>query len=145
MDNTPAPSSDHVIIKARVDMSGYQVGQSKLNLVVSLFHEPGWIPGESGMRYLSQALHTKEILDGEDLVALEGYLRLPKEVASHGFGRAEIEASLDLFGDGSLIAPVEGAATHWSWRWEDKAIADHAWQHIERTGNPPTAKPEKID
>lgn len=145
IDNTPVPSSDHVIIKARVDMSGYQVGQSKLNFAVSLFHEPGWIPGESGMRYPSQALHTKEILDGENLVALEGYLRLPKEVASHGFGRAEIEASLDLFGDGSLIAPVEGAATHWSWQWEDKAIADHAWQHIERTGNPPTAKPEKID
>ena len=141
MDNTPAPTSDHVIIKARVDMSGYQVGQSKLNLAVSLFHEPGWFSGKSGMRYPRQALYTKEVLDGDDLVALEGYVRLPRRAVIAG---AELEASLDLLGDGSLIAPIDGPITLSSWVEEDTAIADHTWQHIERSSHPPTAKPEEI-
>ena len=145
MDGTPAPTSDHVIVKTRVDMSGYQIGQSKLNLALTLFHEPGWMPGESGKRYHCSALYTKEVLDGGALVALEGYLRLPKEAVSHGFGYAEVEASLDLVGDDSLIAPLEGPASHWSWQWEGTSISDHTWQHIEKTATPPSAKPERID
>lgn len=141
MDNTPALTSDHVIIKAWVDMSGYQVGQSKLNLAVSLFHERGWFSEKSGMRYPNQALHTKEVIDGENLVALEGYVRLPRRVIIAG---AELEASLDLLGDGSLIAPIDGPITLSIWVEEDTAIADHTWQHIERTSHSPTAKPQEI-
>ena len=141
MDGTPAPKSDHMIIKARVDMSGYQVGQSKLNLSVLLFHEPGWFPGKSGMRYPVQALHTIDVLDGDVLVALEGYIRVPRRAVIAG---AEIEASLDLLGDGSLIAPVDGEVSASSWVEDDRAIADHAWQHIEKTSISPTMKPEEI-
>ncbi len=144
MASKPAPASDHVIVKARVDFSGYQSGQSKLNMAVRLFHEPGWIPGESGWSYPVQSMYTKEIVDGDSLVAVEGFLRLPREIVSNGFGRAEIEASVDLMGDGALSSPVDGPATHWSWQWEERSISDHEWQNIEKTAARPTMKPKEI-
>jgi len=142
MGNSPAPTSNHMIVKARVDMSGYQVGQSKLNLAVSVFHEPGWFSGKSGLRYVHQALYTKEVMDGEDLVAVEAYVRLPRRAVIAG---AEIEASLDLLGDGSLIAPTDGPVILSSWVEENTGIADHAWQHIENTANRPEMQPEEIN
>lgn len=144
MGGTTIPASDHVIIKARVDISGYQSGQSKLKMTVRLFHEPGWVPGKSGWSYPVQSMYTKAILDGDSLVAVEGFLRLPREEVSNGFGRAEIEASVDLMGDGGLLSPVDGPATHWSWQWEDRSISDHEWRSIEKTATPPTMTPREI-
>ena len=80
-------------------------------------------------------------MNGEKLVALEGYVRLPGRAVIAG---VEIEASLDLIGDGSLIAPIDGPVIVSSWVMEDAAIADHAWRHIENTANPPAMRPEEI-
>lgn len=144
MGSKAIPASDHVIVKARVDFSGYQSGQSKLNMAVRLFHEPGLIPGKSGWSYPVQSMYTKDVLDGDNLVAVEAYLRLPKEAVSNGFGRVEVEANVDLMGDGALISPVDGPANHWSWQWEDRSISDHEWRSIEKTATPPTMTPREI-
>lgn len=74
-------------------------------------------------------------------MALDRYIRAPRWAVIAG---AEIEASLDLLGDGSLIAPIDGPINISSWVEEDTGIADHAWQNIKTTSHLPTAKPEEI-
>lgn len=141
MGSTPGPASEYRIIKARAEMTGYQLGQSKLHFTVSLFYEPGWFPGKSARRYPAQAMYTIPVMDGENLVALEGYIRVPKRAVLLG---AEMEVSLDLLGNGSLIAPLDGPVSASSWVEDDRAIADHTWQHIENTATAPTRQPEDI-
>ncbi|MCH8543024.1 MAG: hypothetical protein LAT61_05595 [Alcanivorax sp.] len=140
-----SPSSNYMIIRARIDLVGYQTGESVLNnLRLRIYHRPGFIPGKSGKEYSREALYVRPLIDGdgEYLKAVECYLRVPQSEVQGGFGKVEIGAQLDMNGDGEYLIPDSGSEQDSAWQWSDTSISNFEWENILQTSEHPTAKPE---